>query len=192
MQCSAQSSFSVLLKENKTQGGWRKCMSFSQRQSGYFINEEDGNPFLLQFLSNRTELVLMCVLGTFCVCQHQSLTLLRVRHTRLQTGIQCWKKGKKGGKNQELCPEDGAPSEPAVPCIPLSDTETLSCRGSRQGSPMIARGGRAYLVLIWLLIEIQTGNLGCYAEARAEQNRQMCLPSWGCHGTEQELIPTGK
>lgn len=40
---SAQSSFSVLLKkENKTQRGWRKCMSFSQRQSGYFINVEDG------------------------------------------------------------------------------------------------------------------------------------------------------
>lgn len=39
-----------------------------------FINEEDGDPFL-QSLSNGTELVSVCVLGTFCVYQHQSLTL---------------------------------------------------------------------------------------------------------------------
>lgn len=72
------------------------------------------------------------------------------------------------------------PSQLLVPCVPLCDFEGLSCRGSgHQGSRAVARRGEGLLGSdLDLPSEVQPGSFGfCCAEAIAEQNRQICLPS---------------
>lgn len=158
-------------------GAWEIACS-SPIDKVEFYKWRGWNPFLLQFLSNRSESLLMCVLGTSCVHQHQSLILLWVWHPRLLFGIWCWEK-----ERRQKTWEAVTCSAPAsVSCIPptskVSHVEVIIV--------MVATW-LPKAVLIWTYwLKPNQAAMVLYAEAIAEQNRQICLPSWGWHCTEQD------
>lgn len=79
-------------------GAWEIACS-SPIDKVEFYKWRGWNLFLLQFPSNRSESVLMCVLGTSCVHQHQSLILAWVWHPRRCLGFGVGRK--RGGRKPE-------------------------------------------------------------------------------------------